>query len=306
MKNNSQKIIFRLPNWVGDVMMALPGIFFLNDLGFEIHLIGKKWISDLLKASPFHLHFLDKGLRKNIAKLKKIPADKMILFPNSFSSAFMAKFAGKKTAAFPADFRSLLLNLKIKKEKGAHEAEYFWSLIREAGRIWWPDRNFPETLPGAFEFPLDDEASRSAQKIITRISKPFIIICPSALGKNKEGESKIWPHWIALAERLQAENKKVIACPGPGEEEFFRKNFPNITLLENIKLNVYAALMKEADWVIANDSGPLHLAAAVNQNVIGIFGATDPTRTRPLSGKFLGQAGRWPTLTDIIHQLKRE
>lgn len=305
MENHKRIIALRLPNWVGDVMMALPGLLFLRELGFEVHVLGKKWVGDLLDEKVFHLHFLEKKTLKNIRLIRKIPSKKMILLTNSLSSAFCARMAGKKTAGFSADFRRVFLDLAFGKQPGLHEVEYFWSLIREAGRVWWPDDNFPQEIPGNFELPLRDEIIQQAKKILAdqKVNSPFIMICPSATGKTNQGESKVWPHWAAFIQKLVSENKVLIACPGPGEEASFKKDYPEMILLENIKLNVYAALMQQADLIIANDSGPMHLAAAVNPNVLGIFGVTDPIRTRPLRGRVLGKLGQWPTEESLYQSM---
>jgi heptosyltransferase-2 len=72
-------------------------------------------------------------------------------------------------------------------------------------------------------------------------------------------------------------------------------------------LGAYAAVMSEARLVVANDSGPLHLAAAVCAPVLGLFGATDPARTGPRgrSTEILGDLGCWPSLQAVFETVTR-
>jgi heptosyltransferase II len=61
-------------------------------------------------------------------------------------------------------------------------------------------------------------------------------------------------------------------------------------------------VMRGASLVVANDSGPMHLAAAVDAPVLGIFGNGEPGRTHPWgsTGRWVGSPGRWPSLEAVL------
>ncbi len=67
-----------------------------------------------------------------------------------------------------------------------------------------------------------------------------------------------------------------------------------------VNLYDYAGILALSDEVIANDTGPMHLADAVGAKVLGIFGHSDPRRTRPWGGHYLGEKGRWPTVAEVV------
>src|SRR5262249_15347648 len=88
----------------------------------------------------------------------------------------------------------------------------------------------------------------------------------------------------------------VVICPGPDEVDRCQSYAEHAIVLPGIPLGVYAALMARAQAVVANDSGPMHMASAVGAPVLGIFGVGDPARTAPWGGHFIGGVGSWPTL----------
>ncbi|HYR46270.1 MAG TPA: glycosyltransferase family 9 protein, partial [Thermoanaerobaculia bacterium] len=115
-------------------------------------------------------------------------------------------------------------------------------------------------------------------------ARPLALLAPGAAF----GETKRWPaeSYGALADRLAARGYSCAVVIGPGEEDLgnrvasaARGSPPVIGAdLDPLKL---AALLARASVVVANDSGPMHLAAAVGTPVVAFFGPTDPGRTGP-------------------------
>mgnify|MGYP003334764467 CR=1 FL=1 len=139
-----------------------------------------------------------------------------------------------------------------------------------------------------------------------RVTPGFAVLCPLALGAVR-GETKVWPHFAALCSRLMEGGQTVVACPGPGETAATAAALPGAVLLEGLGLGAYAAVLARARYAVANDSGPMHLAASVGAPVIGIFGPGDPARTRPWSerGHAVGGRGRWPPIEEVLGELAR-
>ena len=81
---------------------------------------------------------------------------------------------------------------------------------------------------------------------------------------------------------------------------------PDATHLPPTNLGTYAALCKEAQLVIANDSGISHVAAAVGARQITLIGVTDPKRTGPWNPNaiVLGEEGRWPSKEEVISKIE--
>jgi heptosyltransferase-2 len=83
---------------------------------------------------------------------------------------------------------------------------------------------------------------------------------------------------------------------------------PSAILLPGLGLGAYAAMCRLTGLTVANDSGPMHLAAAVDAPVIGIFGPSSPKRTRPWGSRssWLGGDGAWPDLATVMARIERE
>jgi ADP-heptose:LPS heptosyltransferase len=118
--------------------------------------------------------------------------------------------------------------------------------------------------------------------------------------------SKAWPGFADLSRALAARGVPTVCCPGPGEEGATREAAPAALQLGGLGLGAYAALCRRARLTVANDSGPMHPAAAVGAPVLGIFGPGDPARTRPWGpgARWLGGNGAPAarTAAALIHQ----
>lgn len=124
--------------------------------------------------------------------------------------------------------------------------------------------------------------------------RPFAVLIPFATG-TLEGNSKAWPGFPALSRRL-AERLPVVVVPGPGAEtQQAHRDYPEALSLDDVPLDVYAALLARARLVVANDTGPAHIAAAVGAPLISVLGPSDITRYRALGPQVrLVQEKPWP------------
>ena len=107
---------------------------------------------------------------------------------------------------------------------------------------------------------------------------------------------------VDVARRLSAGGLPLLLCPGPGEEAEARRDFPSAVVLEQVPLGAYAALMQDAALVVANDTGPGHIAAAVGAPLVSILGLTDAARWAPWGRRVqvLQQPGGWPALDAVL------
>lgn len=301
-------LIVRLPNWVGDVIMTLPSLQALHSAGFDLQLFGKKWIFDLLQAFPAKLFQIPNSLLATRTALSNNHAKNALLFTNSFSSAFVMRLAGKQSIGYKNNIRSCLLKKKITKPGNLHEVEYFWKIAQLTTSTWLPQAPWPQSIPNKIILPVNatSEVKIAAKLKQEAIVNPFIVLCPAATGTAKNGIPKIWPYWSSLSETLNQQGIIHVVCPGPFEEELCRQLTPKAKIITDLNLSELAAMFSHAAVVLANDSGPMHLAAAVGTNVLGIFGATDPNRTFPWGGNYIGELGKWPSIDDVLERVNNE
>ncbi|MCR9191203.1 MAG: hypothetical protein NXI01_00895 [Gammaproteobacteria bacterium] len=293
-------LALRLPNWLGDVIMTLPTLEALSTSGFSFELFGKPWVKDLLSAYSYPIHTLPNTFlqARRIYQAQKITH--CILLPNSLSSALHLAFSPTQSIGYRSNGRQWLLNQSLEKKPGLHEVEYFWTLAQFAVK---------KTLvrPKNPKLQIADHYLESAALLLKQqhLDNDFLLICPGAIGAGVHHSSKIWPHWQMLVKMLLKEGNTLVACPAPFELEAFQKKFGHdIHILDNVNLPLYAAIMQRAKRVIANDSGPMHLAAAVQAPVLGIFGQTNPQRSRPWGGEFMGDLNHWPNCEEVLNWIR--
>jgi len=296
----------RLPNWVGDVCMALPAVAALC-ASRPCVVLGRGWAVDLLAGMGWTVLRLPAGTRPAAALIRGALAPgarEGVLLTNSFGSALQMRLAGVAATGYRTHWRSLLLGQGVAKPSGVHEVETFWQLAsrhREPGRV-------PGPPPRALGLTLAEHHHRQAAHALGQvaITGPYTVLCPLATGLA-HGHSKIWPSFPLLCRGLVDAGETVISCPGPGEEAAAAAALPGAIPLPGLGLGAYAALLQGARRVVANDSGPMHLAAAVGARVIGLFGVSDPHRTSPwcARGQVLGTASTWPTVGEVITALGR-
>lgn len=190
----SSPLIVRLPNWVGDVIMALPALEGLAKAGFQLHLFGKPWIQDLLQTTPYTLHALPKRLLAIRRTLTACPAKHALLLTNSFSSALHCKLSQKEAIGYRTDGRHLLLKESISKAPDSHEVELFYQVAAAAAKRWgqhpWPNTQPPPTALPLPEHRWPELCDRHTQLI----ERPYWVLCPFAVGRTKSSAPKIWPH----------------------------------------------------------------------------------------------------------------
>ncbi len=134
----------------------------------------------------------------------------------------------------------------------------------------------PELAPGPLQFR--DHAGLNLSFMEARGGQRPILMFP-----DSRREDKRWGGFAELSSMLVRETGRKVVWAGshylPCREAFPDGAFVNLT--GNTSLNSLTALMNQADWVIANDSGALQLAAAMKVRTLGIFGPTDPQLSGP-------------------------
>jgi heptosyltransferase-2 len=144
----------------------------------------------------------------------------------------------------------------------------------EAAPAEWP---LPQLRVGAPEL-----AAWRARLDLPADGRSVIALAPGAVGLSKR-----WPYYAGLAQRLIAEGHRVWVLGGPGERELaaemVRGVEADIRDLSGPDLRTAILALAAADAAVSNDSGLLHVAAALGTPAIGIFGPTSPWHWAPLN-----------------------
>lgn len=289
-----QNILVRMPNWIGDLIMATP---LLTDLRkafprASITAMCKAPLCKLLEedeaidelfcfTKPSN-DFARRQERDIIAKLQAGKYDAGILTTNSFSSAwwFWQGRVGRRIG-YSAHFRRLLLNdpLPFPKDK-EHLVHSFKRLLQPLGIP------FSETMPRLFV--TDKEVEKSKQLLYQRgyvLGKRLIGINPGAA----YGSAKCWPpeRFRALAMRLLLESDAYIVFFGDAATAGLVKEIVQglpekvIDLAGVTSLRELSCIIKDCTVLVTNDSGPMHIGAAFGTPLVALFGSTDPAVTGP-------------------------
>lgn len=295
-------LFVRLPNHLGDACMTVPALDRLAARGHVLTLVGRAWAGDLFAAYPWRTVPLKGGWRARAHTLRAAQANDAdaLLFTNSFGSALDFFLAGRRARGYATDARRLLLRdaypVPPQWATGMHMVEYYWTL---ASRLLGDDTPPPPQLdlkiaPAAY--------TRAHALLATAGARPrYVVLCPVAVGLH-HGRVKAWSGFGRLADELRARGESIVACPGPGEEAAVRAVLKDATLLPPTDVGTFAAVLAGARLVVANDSGPGHVAAAVGARLVSVFGVTEPVRTRPWGANvtLVGSERGWPTYEDVL------
>jgi heptosyltransferase-2 len=295
-----QRILVRATNWVGDGVMSLPALDALRARfpRAEIVLLSKPWVSELywhhpavnrqIIYKPNSEHHGPAGLARLVRELRAERFDAAILFPNAFHAAWLAWLARiPLRIGYARDGRSLLLHDAIEPPLPAaygHQSNYYLNLLFRAGII-----DKPQPV-GEIRLRLTDSERHWATKMIDSLglSGPRFLIglAPGAAF----GPAKRWlpERFGELADRLVgALNADVLIFGSPAERPLAEeiaaamKHTPAIAT-GRTSLRQLLALMARCSLIVANDSGPMHLAAALGVPQVAIFGSTDERATGPM------------------------
>jgi heptosyltransferase-2 len=305
-------LIVRLRNWVGDVILGVPALQWLQAQGYQPVLVGKGWAPALLAGEGWPVHKRPEGLRACAAQLRALRQqalaldagfdrrDNALVLPTSFSSALEMRLAGLKAVGYAQEARSLLLRRAEPITYGGHALTSYWGL---ASRFLHIDQPPPSRID--LKTTPADQASADALLAEHGIRPGFIVVCPFA-GGLFEKQDKTWPAFADFSRELLASGRDVVACPGPGEDEIIERDHPGVRLLPNVRLGAYGGLLRRAALVVSNDTGPAHLAAAVGAPVLSVLGPTKPEQWAPWGPqvRVLRHWPRWPTVDEALIEVQ--
>lgn len=284
----ARPLIVRLRNFVGDTVLSVPALRLLQQHGWQLELVGKGWARGLLEAEGWPVHVRPADLRGRVAQLRALRAQlraqdagfdrrsNTLLFPYAFSAALDARLAGLKAEGHAGEGRSWLLSRGLPRREGRHTLVEYWELACDFLGI--------QAEPPAEIGMKVSEAQREAALALLAAHGVapgrFVLICPFANGRV-EFLDRSWPAFPEFVRRLHASGRRVVIVPGPAEVEGAQRLYPDALRLDGVALGVYSALLQQAGVVVANDTGPAHMAAGVGARLLSIWGPVDAARWAP-------------------------
>ena len=289
------KILIVAPNWIGDALLAQPLFARLRQKypGVSIDALAPPWTAPVLRRMPEIAEVIDApfghgelklGARWNLARSLRARAyNEAIVLPNTLKSALIPLFAGiPLRTGFTGELRYGLLNRTHKLEEKALPlmAERYAQLAEEPGSP--PARPLPEVGLRV------DQANLAAalEHLGLARGKPVVAFCPGA----EYGPAKRWParYFAELAAKLATRGHAVwLFGSGKdreiGEEIVHLSADAAVNLCGRTDLASAIDLLSLAEVVVSNDSGLMHVAAAVGRPVVALYGSSSPEHTPPLS-----------------------
>ncbi|WP_240023352.1 ADP-heptose--LPS heptosyltransferase RfaF [Serratia marcescens] len=300
------KILVIGPSWVGDMMMSqsLYRTLKAEYPSAEIDVMAPAWCRPLLArmpevnqalAMPLGHGALGLGERRRLGRaLRANRYDRAYVLPNSFKSALVPFFADiPQRTGWRGEMRYGLLNDVRVLDKAAFPlmVQRYVALAYDKGRIQRAD-DLPQPLLWPQLQVNDAEIAETAAAFNLTDSRPIVGFCPGA----EFGPAKRWPHYhyATLAQKL-IESGYQIALFGSAKDheagEQIRAALQEdacdfcLNLAGKTQLEQAVILIASCRAVVSNDSGLMHVAAALNKPLIALYGPSSPDFTPPLSDK---------------------
>jgi len=292
-----RKILVRAPNWIGDAVMCLPALEALKSIypSAEIYLLAKQRVVPVFENNPAISGFITVGGGHNgffgalrlSKELREQDFDLAVLFQNAFGAALVSFLSGiRERVGYARDMRSGLLTKAVPATaaiRKKHQVFYYLNIIEALGA------KVPEApVPKIY---ITDAERKAAREILEKqglAGRPVFGAAPGAAF----GPAKRWPaeRFASVLKGLVDENGGgALVFGGPDDKEacaLVKAAFPAAKDLSGkTTLRESMALVELAKVFITNDSGPMHLAAALGTPTVGIFGSTEDLLTGPVGRK---------------------
>jgi heptosyltransferase-2 len=266
------RILVVAPNWIGDALMAQPLLVKLKESGATLHVLAPDWVAPVARrmpevdeviAVPFRHGAADLGGRWRLARvLAKRGYDRAIVLPNSWKSALVPFLAGiPQRAGYVGEMRYGLLNSTLPNSKSPMPEHY----ARLAGSQ--PKPPLPQPHLQVSHAEIAETRRRFA------IEERYAVLCPGA----EYGPAKRWPYFAELARRIGMP----VVILGSANDREAAAGIPGKDLAGRTTLDEAIVLIAGAAVVVSNDSGLMHVAAALGRPQVALFGSSSPEHTPP-------------------------
>ncbi|MGK0440252.1 MAG: heptosyltransferase-2 [Pseudohongiellaceae bacterium] len=298
MANSFKKILIVGPSWVGDMVMAQSLFIALRQKhpNCIIDVLALEWSLPILErmpevrrgiVMPIGHGKLALGLRQRLGQsLESEQYDQAIVLPNSIKSALIPFFAGiPERTGWRGEMRYFLLNdiRLLSKKRYPLMVQRFLALAHKPGA----------ELPAELPKPALQVNQQNAKAVLQKFAlgdKPFLALCPGA----EFGPAKQWPakHYAAVAEDYITRGWQVALFGSTNDQPVGQDirgqlsadaQLQCFSLAGETTLEEAVDVLSQASAVVSNDSGLMHIAAALGRPMAVVYGSTSPKFTPPLS-----------------------
>ena len=293
------RILIVAPNWIGDALIAHPLAARLREKlpAARIDALAPAWVAPVLRRmpeieevviTPFEhgqLHLLERW--KFGQSLRARRYDQAVVLPNSWKSALVPFFADIPVrSGYVGESRYGLLNLLYRAPGKAVRTSMAEHYARLAGRPGDPV-NLPLPEP---RLAVDPALARATAGRFGLAAAPAVnaVFCPGA----EYGPAKRWPadHFARLARALASVDVRVWLIGSAGdrgvcEQVAAASGGAAASLAGSTTLDEAIELIAASDFVVTNDSGLMHVAAALDRPQVALFGSSSPEHTPPRSAR---------------------
>ena len=292
-----RNLLIRGTNWIGDAVMTLPAISAVRQTfpGARITILVKPWVAELFHLCPDVdevMIFQSPGPHDGVTgkwrlagELKKKNFDTAILLQNAIEAAIIARMAGIPVrAGYNSDARGLLLSHSVRRTRAVreiHQTGYYLEMVKALGC---------QTSGADVRMQTGRETGLLAESLMQRFGlerdRILIGMAPGAA----YGPAKKWfPERFAsvsdrLAEALPVQTILFGSAGDRDSTDAVRRSakIPILDLAGQTSLKEAMALMSRCRVFVSNDSGLMHVAAALGVPTVAIFGSTNTVTTAPV------------------------
>jgi len=299
-----KRILVRVPNWIGDAVISMPGLHALKKLYPEVeitvlakartlplYLAKEPVVKDVIEYDPDGRHSGLSGKFRLVGELKTRKFQMAVLFQNAFEAALIAFMAGiPRRVGYARDLRTPLLTQPVKFEDTIakkHQVFYYLNIIKELGLgVSLEDIELPVVN-------ISKEDSQRASVIMEEYGldagKGMVGVAPGA----SFGPAKRWPTegYYEVIERISRERGVTPVIFGGGDDievstalstRLSSAGVDHVNLAGKTSLREFIAVAAKTQLFLTNDSGPMHVVAALGVPTVAVFVSTAPSLTGPL------------------------
>ena len=301
------RILIIAPNWIGDAVMSQPLLANLKTIypRCQIDVLASPWVAPIYRAcievnqvleAKLEHKQLQGGLRKQLAKqLEKNQYDSCYVLPNSFKSALIPWLANiPYRIGYRGEMRFGLVNIALENPSKLNRPPMANHYLALGNAL-----NSPQEIDARYLVdPKLNVSTPARQSVSIKLQEASIneesiyVLCPGA----EYGITKRWPteHFADLAQQLISNepDTHVILLGSKGDHILgatITAQAKNISRIHdwcgNTSLDEAIALIGMSKALVSNDSGLMHIGAALKVPQVAIFGSSDPHHTPPLSNK---------------------
>ncbi|MBL8398153.1 MAG: lipopolysaccharide heptosyltransferase II [Candidatus Accumulibacter sp.] len=289
------KALVVAPSWIGDTVLAQPLFIRLHQRfpNLQLDALAPRWVAPVLERMPEISQVIDSPFRHGELSLKarrrvgrqlaQSGYQRAYVLPNSLKSALIPFFAGiPQRIGFVGEKRYGLVNCRHTLDKAAlpRMVERFAQLAETPGSL------LPRPLPTPRLVATGEQRTATLCALGLSLPDKLAVFCPGA----EFGPAKRWParHFATLADQLTARGHTIWLLGSPndrpvGDEIAAAAVAPTLNLCGKTSLTQAIDLLAAASLVVCNDSGLMHLAAALSRPLVAVYGSSSPGFTPPLS-----------------------